>query len=289
MNGNEKYQQSIAAEFAAQKDRVRFFIENAHWGEDGRYKEIILADYIKSVVPSNVSVGTGFIKNAQDEVTSQIDIIIYKNDYPYLFKKGDFVILIPDSVLGIIEVKSNAATSILSKKQSNKPSTIEKCEHNGKIIGSKSIFNGIFGYDSELRFENMSRRSHFFQQLEKSEGYLNCIAFNSNFFCKYWNDGNPHDRCFDPRPCYSFYNLSAKELNIESCSHNEGLAYGYFISNLLESVYEQTHQERPSDQYYEFLYPIEEGKETHRIKGMDIKQGGLNGDNVQINIRGESR
>ena len=80
MNGNERYQQSIAAEFAAQKDRVRYFIGDKHWGEDGRYKEVLLADYLKSVLPPNVSVGTGFVKNEYDNLTYQIDIIIYRKE-----------------------------------------------------------------------------------------------------------------------------------------------------------------------------------------------------------------
>ncbi len=37
----ERYQQSIAAEFETQKNRVRFFIYDSHWGDDGRYKEIL--------------------------------------------------------------------------------------------------------------------------------------------------------------------------------------------------------------------------------------------------------
>lgn len=45
MNGVMKYQQSIASEFSSIKDRVRFFINDRHWGEDGRYKEVILINY----------------------------------------------------------------------------------------------------------------------------------------------------------------------------------------------------------------------------------------------------
>lgn len=79
MNGDLLYQQSIAAEFAAIKDRVRFFINDKHWGEDGHYKEVILLNYLRRILPSSVSVGTGFVKNSSGDLTNQIDIIVYKD------------------------------------------------------------------------------------------------------------------------------------------------------------------------------------------------------------------
>src|SRR5699024_12211185 len=75
--GYSKYHESIAKEFEAKINRVRYFIDNNHWGEDGRYKEILSANYLKSVLPSNVSVGTGFVKSTEN-LSKQIDIIIYR-------------------------------------------------------------------------------------------------------------------------------------------------------------------------------------------------------------------
>lgn len=91
-NDNIRYQQSIAAEFIAIKDRVRYFIQDNHWGEDGRYKELILINYLRKILPENVAVGTGFVRNSYNELTDQIDIIIYKKNDPKLFSEGDFVI-----------------------------------------------------------------------------------------------------------------------------------------------------------------------------------------------------
>lgn len=141
MNGVMKYQQSIASEFSAIKDRVRFFINDKHWGEDGRYKEVILMDYLRRILPSDVSVGTGFVKNKIGELTGQIDIIVYKSSAPRLFSEGDFVILMPESILGIIEVKSKSTHSTLSNTNSGF-SVIQKAEENGRMIGNTNIFNG---------------------------------------------------------------------------------------------------------------------------------------------------
>lgn len=263
-----RYQQSIAAEFTAQRDRVRYFIGNAHWGEDGRYKEILLADFLKTIVPNNVGVGTGFVRNAQDELTNQIDILIYKKDYPTLFQKGDFVVLMPDSVLGIIEVKSVASASVLTTKTNNK-SVIEKCDENGKIIGSNAIFNGIWGYDSDIRINR--NNNNLRKQLRESHGFLNHICFNSDIFCRYWQAGNPIDRFRDQRPCFSFYDLSWNRVFNKQDNDKPGLAFGYFISNLLEHIFRQVTPQVLNDQYFEFLYPLENTKEEFRYLDCDIK------------------
>lgn len=92
------YHKSIAAEFKAYENRVRNLIGSNHWGEEGRFKEIILANYLKRVLPKHLSVGTGFVKNV-DGITAQIDIIIYDNTFPVLFSEGDFVIAVPQNVI----------------------------------------------------------------------------------------------------------------------------------------------------------------------------------------------
>jgi hypothetical protein len=266
-----KYQQSIAAEFAAQRDRVRYFIDDSHWGEDGRYKEILLADFLKSVVPNNVGVGTGFVRNAQGELTSQIDILIYKKEHPRFFQKGDFVILMPESVLGLIEVKSFVSVSILTTKEgAGGKSAIEKCDENGKIIGRSLVFNGIWGYDSDIHIS--SRENKLRKQLGTCQGYLNHICFDSDIFCRYWQEGNPIDRCDNPRPCYSFYELSWSRIFDRCNIGNPGLAFGYFISNLLEYIYRQVAPQVINDQYFEFLYPLKHTKEAYRFSDCDVKK-----------------
>lgn len=255
------YQQSIAAEFEARKNRVRFFIGNAHWGEDGHYKEIILMDFIKSIVPNNVGVGTGFVKNRDGDLTHQIDILIYKKNAPALFSQGDFVVLMPESVLGIIEVKSKITAHELTH------GIIDNCTYNGKIIGNKDIFNGIWGYDSYTNYSNNELR----EQLQESNGYLNHISFGSNKFCRYWENGNPDDRYDDSRPSYSFYDLSWNKIFQDGNMEKSGLAYGYFLSNLLESIYRQISPEMLNNQYFEFLYPIEGTKEQFRLRQYEIK------------------
>jgi hypothetical protein len=266
MNGDMLYQQSIAAEFAAIKDRVRFFIKDRHWGEDGRYKEIILMNYLRKILPSSVSVGTGFVKNGTGELTSQIDIIVYKKESPILFSEGDFIILMPESVLGIIEVKSKSTHNIMTNTRRGL-SVIQKAEQNGKIIGNKNIFNGIFAYDNSINYNDKFISTKLAHQLSESKGYLNHISFGSNNFMRYWDKGNPLG---NGRKCYSAYRLSYNHIRGSNINSMPGFSCGYFISNLLEAVYSIIAPHVLNQQYFEFLYPLRETKEKYRVKNCEV-------------------
>lgn len=271
-NNNIRYQQSIAAEFIALKDRVRFFIEDNHWGEDGRYKEIILMNFLRRVLPDNVAVGTGFIKNNRRQMTNQIDVIIYKKNEPKLFSEGDFVILMPDSVIGIIEVKSKVNPQVLcGREKYNKKilSTLDKCHFNGEIIGRTDIFNGIFSYEKKMSFHKGIKSKQFIEQLKEKKGYINHICFDDNIFMRYWPKGNPSDN--NNISSLSFYDLSFEKIFNKPNTNHSGLAFGYFISNLLETVYRIVAPNTLNEQFFEFLYPLERGKEFHRMINCEIK------------------
>jgi hypothetical protein len=263
-----RYQQSIAAEFIAIKDRVRFFIGNNHWGEDGRFKEIILMNFLKKILPDNVGVGTGFVINKEKELTDQIDIIIFKKQDPKLFSEGDFVIVMPESVLGIIEVKSKVTSGVLCDNPNGRLSTLEKCHKNGQIIGRSDIFNGIFSFERDLSFHGGIRSNRLIEQLREHNGYINHICFDDNIFMRFWETGNSQEN--DNIKCFSFYDLSFQKIfNVDH--DRNGLAFGYFISNLLEVVYRKLAPHVLNDQYFEFLYPIENTKETYRLPECEIK------------------
>lgn len=202
------YQKSISNELISIKDRVRNFIDDRHWGEDGRYKEIILSHALRQHLPESVSVGTGFVVN-NNSLTKQIDIIVYRNDFPLMFKQDDFIIAPSESVLGIIEVKSKITAQVGEK-------AIRNATENGRIIG-RNIFNGIFAFESQNEcFNNPCLRN----ELANSAGIVNHLCFGADIFLKYWETSYPRIN-----PCtqdsYAVYQI-------------EKLAFGYFISNLIE-------------------------------------------------------
>lgn len=258
-----EYQKSVAAEFKAYEKRVRNLIDDAHWGEEGRYKEIILMNYLKRVLPKNLSVGTGFVRNG-DQITSQIDIIIYDNSFPVLFSEGDFVITTPENVIGIVEVKSSIEPNDIC-------GIIEKSNLNGSIIDGYAdsyIFNGIFSYNSSNRhniyvehlsnydFSPLIRKRHFNQITPPALSYcVNHIALGEKYFIKLWESGQT-PAAIEP-PHYSIYKLEG------------GLAFSYFLSNLQDLIIRRARGysiEKSSKEIESFYYPILNGKESHLIE-----------------------
>lgn len=264
-----EYQQSIATEFKAYENRVRNIIDGHHWGEDGRYKEIILINYLKRVLPQNVSVGTGFAKSNKG-ITNQIDIIIYDATFPMLFSEGDFVIVIPESVLGIIEVKSNINNGRSLEEY------IKKANDNAYVIcgeKDKSIFNGIFSYQcglqqktitkhiKQLDYSEILEKQHFNQiYSNRLKNCVNHIVCSSEVLLKLCVDtecdGGTNSR-------YNFYKMP------------EDLAVGYFISNLQESILIQANKkcsEKLPEGLRSFFYPLQEGKEPYCMEKIILRK-----------------
>jgi hypothetical protein len=245
------YRKSISSELMSIKDRVRNFI--THWPEDGRYKEVILKNVLGKHLPKTVSIGTGFVIGDDSRTSSQIDIIIYSNAIPPLFCIDDFVIVVKESVLGIIEVKTKINNARFLEM-------VEKSHRNGNLIGNH-IFNGVFGYEAELTNNSDRLPSVISDSLREHSGYVNNIAFGEDTFMKYWPvhlPQNSYSRTPPDVPHYSFYRL-------------EKLACGYFISNLIEDVYLQCEHSPIPDTLRKAIYPIEQTKEVHRIEHYEIE------------------
>src|SRR5437016_5448329 len=73
-----EYFGSLSGELDSQADRVRQLIGDAHWGHDGRHKELLLAELIRRHCPSSVLVSTGFVisPNNLEVRSSEQDILL---------------------------------------------------------------------------------------------------------------------------------------------------------------------------------------------------------------------
>ena len=218
----EKFHKSTVAELLAVTDRVRNLIP--HWGEDGRYKEAVLKSVIKKFLPEQFSIGTGFVvkqTNSRNihESSKQIDLIIYNTSFTVLFKEDDFVILTPDAVNGIIEVKANL------ENQGFK-GVLKKAVENGKFIFKYKVnypfFNGIFSYDGYNDISDFTTIKKAITELTKefktdryfNNYFTNHISFNKNIFYKYWE----------------------KEPIKNKIYRTEDLSFAFFISNPIDCV-----------------------------------------------------
>lgn len=248
----KKFHESISNELQASKNRVRDLIGSKHWGEEGRYKETLLKTVIKRYLPSDRSIGTGFVLT-KDGITSQIDLIIYDNTYPLLFSEGDFIISTAESVKAIIEVKTNIQNAGLKE-------TFDRLNKDTDMIfesqeAESAPFSGIFSYEG---FNNNER---FIEKFEESIGenellqgykdngfcigrFIDHIAINENLFCKLMY----HEGAFN----YSVYNI-------------EKLSASFFISNLLEAISENKMVTKIDQNVW---YPL--NKEKERLRKLNI-------------------
>ena len=77
-----------------------------HRGERGRAREVVLADFLRSIVPPGFAVGTGFVIDSQGGLSRQQDIVIHRRDYHPVFSIGGVNYFPVESVAVVAEVKS---------------------------------------------------------------------------------------------------------------------------------------------------------------------------------------
>ena len=253
-----RFQESITSELNIIKDRVQDLIGTRHWGEVGRFKEAILKNVIKRFLPNHFSIGTGFIVDSEngDEVSRQLDIIIYDNTYPILFSEGDFIITTKRNVKAVIEVKScirsydlhdlilrfDESVAMLRPFAPPRPLSVAR---NGRSNPS-GIFYGVFAFE----FEGDINSPIVDAALQNGRGIVNHIALGPNIFIRKW-DRNEARNLRPPvdaqGPFYNLYSI-------------DNLSFSYFISNILDRV-----NGGLSDRHW-FAFPIEGTKEIHRIR-----------------------
>lgn len=235
----QEYHKTTTAELLALSTKVRSLVN--HWGVEGGYKEAVLKNIIKRFLPKSFEIGTGFVVKDQSRYgehlsSRQIDLIIYSSESPILFKEGDLVILTPDAVRGIIEVKANLINQ-------NVEDVIRKANENGEfILTGKSnkiypIFNGVFSYESVFRNNSIKAFQRAFDDANtrcETNSYYDCfkvnhVSINKDWFVKYWHRGNQKqlEQPEQPEQPHGIYRL-------------EDLSFSFFISNLMAYLSEES-------------------------------------------------
>ncbi|RON79119.1 DUF6602 domain-containing protein [Pseudomonas fluorescens] len=135
-----KFSATIASELASLSERVRFIID--HGPTVGTYRENLLQNSLRKHLPERYHVATGFIYGLK----KQIDILIYDRiDYAPVFREGDLVIVPPESVRAVIEVK----TSLTAE---NLVSALELLDLASYFDDKEPpFFKGIFAFESPLK------------------------------------------------------------------------------------------------------------------------------------------
>jgi hypothetical protein len=225
----ERYFQSLTDECATLKDRVRLLVDDAHWPTDGEWKESVLRSMLKRSGPKSVTIGRGFVVH-QTGCTTQIDVLIYDNSMPILYRDGDLVFVTPSACRGIVEVKSSISLGEFRE-------AAEKVADNAEFIRAHSsdfhIFVGLFSYD--VRTANCGP---FLDVLKNTANgnparIVDHVALGPHKLIKYWPSDPTKDRQRLGYDQWHLYNL-------------DRMAPGYFIHNLLLGVSKKLAAQRES-------------------------------------------
>lgn len=105
-------------EFELKVEQLKRII--SHKPSLGRFIELLMLDLLKKYLPQKYSYSSGFIYSmspTQEDLNyPQLDIICYdRNEYPIIFNVEEFVVVVPKSVKGVLEIKTHINTDALRK------------------------------------------------------------------------------------------------------------------------------------------------------------------------------
>ena len=234
---------NLTTELESLKDRVRHYINNKHWLSDGEWKESVIRTVLRRHLPANIEIGSGFIV-FEGKPSTQIDILLYDNSKPVLFQDGNFVILTPDAVRGVIEVK----TKFHNKKDFI--SAVAKLSKIAELINPFSTypvdrFIGLFSYEI-----SSFKTTDILSILQNKCGghkhkIINCISLGQDYFIRYWpSDPSSQTGMLN---YHKWHEYSFKKM-----------APAYFIHNVIDHLFPQWTVKNNM-----VWYP-ESGKEAHK-------------------------
>jgi len=96
-------------QFEARRDHVKDLLGPAHNYESGVFREGLLREFLREILPKSLEVSTGFIYGFDEIPTSgQLDVIIWDSSHHApVYRTTEFVIVPPEAVVSAISVKSD--------------------------------------------------------------------------------------------------------------------------------------------------------------------------------------
>lgn len=144
-----------------------------HVGEDGRYVEYLIKEYLKRYLPKDLEILTGFIlrpavKCGKDEkarkkdehaASGQLDIIVYDTaHYPVYQRFGDSAIVLPEGVIAIISVKKHLVVSDVKHELEMLGRAVTLCPHKrGDKTNARSPFTALITIEDKIGERNKEK------------------------------------------------------------------------------------------------------------------------------------
>lgn len=218
----QDYFRSLSQELHSLRDRVRHLISGNHWPTDGEWKESILRTVIRRNAPQSVTVGRGFVV-CNEFSSPQLDILVYDNSYPVLYRDGDLVFVSPDACRAIIEVKTRVNPRSLKEAALKLADAVEKIRLQS---GGRALFAGLFAYQIDGEDVEQYLEQVCVAARGSDRRVIDHVCLGASTFIKYWSlTPTPPWREYKRWHCYDVKEMSA----------------GYFIHNLLMHLAPQVH------------------------------------------------
>lgn len=101
-----------------------------HTGEYGTFREAVVKDLLKFVIPRNLDISSGFVITPTDDISTQCDIVVFDTNRTPFYENNDRQRFFPvESVFCVIEVKSTLSKTGLGDAL-NKLSEVKKLGEN---------------------------------------------------------------------------------------------------------------------------------------------------------------
>ena len=141
----QQYYRKIQDKVLVQRDIIKSLVKDQR--VIGDYYEAIIRDVIRENVAEAFAVGRGVVLSKEGKTSSECDIIIYSAaEYGPLFKSGEIVVISPDAVRCVVEVKGTLNNRHLSNALKNLSSVNEL--RNG-------IWKLIVGFNTNTPYQSL--------------------------------------------------------------------------------------------------------------------------------------
>ena len=144
----EQYYRKIQEKVLVQRDIINSLIKDQR--VIGDYYEAIIRDVIRENVAEAFAVGRGVVLSEEGQTSRECDIIVYNAAaYGPLFKSGEIVVISPEAVRCVVEVKGTLTNSHLSDAVKNLSSVNE-------LRGG--IWKLIVGLNTNIHYQDLVNR-----------------------------------------------------------------------------------------------------------------------------------
>jgi hypothetical protein len=205
------YHATLTAELDAVRNRVRLLVK--HWPTDGHFKESILRQILRRHLPENMLIGTGFVVNSFGP-SGEVDILIVDKSMPTLFKESELLIVTPESVRAVLEVKTRLRGYLEIRD------AIQQLAERKAVVERHvrcKAWAGLFVYDGSARHEDVLNALN--EVYWSTKAAVDMVAIGKHLVVKFFSTSS------NKAPARSWHSFIVP-----------GLAATNFVASLIEAL-----------------------------------------------------